>query len=118
MFSSVLLSSSFYQPNPVIVAATTILFHILSLSNSSHSPVCIPSVSHFCVGQSQLDRLRLTAFLYCKPTPYLARVDTGLHKRMRWNVERLRDDEQQQMNKEQGGEKEDGGAGIVSDTEL
>lgn len=30
-------------------------------------------------------------FRYCKPTPFLAQVDTGLYKRMRWNVERIRD---------------------------
>ncbi|XP_061584784.1 UPF0575 protein C19orf67 homolog [Cololabis saira] len=47
------------------------------------------SVSHFCVGRCRLDRLRLTAFRYCQPTPFLARADTGLFKRMRWNVEHL-----------------------------
>ncbi|XP_042340453.1 UPF0575 protein C19orf67 homolog [Plectropomus leopardus] len=47
------------------------------------------SMSHFCIGQSQLGQLRVTTFRFCKATPYLARVDTGLYKRMRWNVERL-----------------------------
>uniref|UniRef100_A0A3P9IDF7 Si:ch211-214c7.5 n=1 Tax=Oryzias latipes TaxID=8090 RepID=A0A3P9IDF7_ORYLA len=47
------------------------------------------SVSHFCIGRCRLGRLKLTIFRYCKPTPYLSRVDTGLYKRMRWNVERL-----------------------------
>ncbi|XP_013860299.1 UPF0575 protein C19orf67 homolog isoform X2 [Austrofundulus limnaeus] len=60
------------------------------------------SVSHFCVGQTQLGRLKLTIFRYCKPTPYLARTNTGLYKRMRWNVERLRDQQ------EDGGAEEDG----------
>ncbi|TMS22949.1 UPF0575 protein C19orf67-like protein [Larimichthys crocea] len=49
-----------------------------------------------------------------RPTPYLARVNTGLYKRMRWNVDRLRD-EQQQMGREQGGESE---AETVGDTEY
>ncbi|XP_061627674.1 UPF0575 protein C19orf67 homolog isoform X2 [Phyllopteryx taeniolatus] len=49
------------------------------------------NMSHFCIGQIQLDQLKLsvTMFRYCKPTPYLARVNTGVYKRMRWNVERL-----------------------------
>ncbi|XP_070684536.1 UPF0575 protein C19orf67 homolog [Pempheris klunzingeri] len=74
----------------------------LVLTYASYSLLCLDetepnNLSHFCIGQTQLGRLRLTVFLYCKPTPYLARVDTGLHKRMRWNVERVRDDEQQQQ---------------------
>uniref|UniRef100_A0A4W6FML9 Si:ch211-214c7.5 n=1 Tax=Lates calcarifer TaxID=8187 RepID=A0A4W6FML9_LATCA len=73
----------------------------LVLTYASHSLLCLDetepnSVSHFCIGQSQLGRLRLTAFRYCKPTPFLARVDVGLYKRMRWNVERLRDEQQHQ----------------------
>ncbi|XP_011475702.2 UPF0575 protein C19orf67 homolog isoform X8 [Oryzias latipes] len=47
------------------------------------------SVSHFCIGRCRLGRLKMTIFRYCKPTPYLSRGDTGLYKRMRWNVERL-----------------------------
>ncbi|CAG5947846.1 unnamed protein product, partial [Menidia menidia] len=47
------------------------------------------SMSHFCIGQSQLGQMKLTIFRYCKPTPYLARVNSGLYKRMRWNVERI-----------------------------
>ncbi|XP_077379300.1 UPF0575 protein C19orf67 homolog [Festucalex cinctus] len=49
------------------------------------------NMSHFCIGHVELEQLRLkvTAFRYCKPTTYLARVDTGVFKRMRWNVERL-----------------------------
>ncbi|PWA32646.1 UPF0575 protein C19orf67 homolog [Gambusia affinis] len=50
------------------------------------------SISHFCVGQVQLGQMKVTAFRYCKPTPYLSRVDTGVYKRMRWNVERLQED--------------------------
>ncbi|KAK1886629.1 UPF0575 protein C19orf67 like [Dissostichus eleginoides] len=50
------------------------------------------SVSHFCIGQSQLGPLKVTTFRYCRPTQYLAQVDTGLFKRMRWNVERLPDE--------------------------
>lgn len=56
------------------------------------SPICLVcpfSVSSFCIGQTQLRSLKLTTFLYCRPTPYLAQVETGLHKRMRWNVVRL-----------------------------
>ncbi|KAF0037579.1 hypothetical protein F2P81_010453 [Scophthalmus maximus] len=56
--------------------------------------------------ETQLGRLRLTVFRYCKPTPYLAQVNTGLYKRMRWNVERLRDG-LQQAGGEQGGGSED-----------
>ncbi|XP_061627677.1 UPF0575 protein C19orf67 homolog isoform X1 [Phyllopteryx taeniolatus] len=49
------------------------------------------NMSHFCIGQIRLDQLRLsvTMFRYCKPTPYLARVNTGVFKRMRWNVRGL-----------------------------
>ncbi|XP_077460974.1 UPF0575 protein C19orf67 homolog isoform X2 [Stigmatopora argus] len=49
------------------------------------------NMSHFCVGHIQLDRpkLSVTAFRYCKLTPYLARVNTGVFKRMRWNVKGL-----------------------------
>ncbi|XP_061839940.1 UPF0575 protein C19orf67 homolog isoform X2 [Nerophis lumbriciformis] len=46
------------------------------------------NLSHFCVGQTQIGQLRLSTFFYCTPTPYLAEVNTGLFKRMRWNVER------------------------------
>ncbi|XP_054460726.1 UPF0575 protein C19orf67 homolog [Anoplopoma fimbria] len=89
----------------------------LVLTYASYNLLCLDetkpnSVSHFCVGQSQLGPLRVTAFLYCKPTPYLARVDTGLYKRMRWNVERLRDERQT------GDEREEGEAEVVGDTEY
>uniref|UniRef100_A0A3Q2YCE2 Uncharacterized protein n=1 Tax=Hippocampus comes TaxID=109280 RepID=A0A3Q2YCE2_HIPCM len=45
------------------------------------------NMSDFCIGQIELQRLRLsvTMFRYCKPTPYLARFNTGVFKRMRWN---------------------------------
>ncbi|KAM8880527.1 UPF0575 protein C19orf67 homolog [Spinachia spinachia] len=65
----------------------------LVLTYASYNLLCLDetnpnSVSHFFIGQSQLGPLRVTAFRYCKPTAYLARLDTGLYKRMRWNVER------------------------------
>lgn len=55
------------------------------------SSVYVSSVSHFCAGRTQLGQMKLTIFRYCKPTPYLGWADTGLYKRMRWNVERLGD---------------------------
>uniref|UniRef100_A0A3B4ZHD2 Uncharacterized protein n=1 Tax=Stegastes partitus TaxID=144197 RepID=A0A3B4ZHD2_9TELE len=64
-------------------------YNLLSLDETEPN-----GVSHFCIGQTQLGNLRLTIFRYCKPTPYLSEVDTGLYKRMRWNVERLRDEHQ------------------------
>ncbi|KAM3623750.1 uncharacterized protein V6R79_015167 [Siganus canaliculatus] len=78
----------------------------LVLTFASHSLLCLDetepsSLSHFCIGQTQLGHLRLSTFLYCRPTPYQASVDTGVYKRMRWNVERLRDEQQQ------GGEAEE-----------
>lgn len=78
-----------------------------------------PSVSPFCIGQIQLGHLRLTAFRYCKPTPYLARFDTGLYKRMRWNVEMVGDEQQQQQEAEEelGGESEETETEAVRDTE-
>ncbi|KAM7418941.1 hypothetical protein PAMA_016185 [Pampus argenteus] len=93
----------------------------LVLSYASHNLLCLDetepnSMSHFCIGQSQLGRMRLTTFRYCKPTPYLAHVDTGLYKRMRWNVERLRDE--QQTDEEQGGETEELDTETVGDTEY
>ncbi|XP_015248292.1 PREDICTED: UPF0575 protein C19orf67 homolog, partial [Cyprinodon variegatus] len=54
------------------------------------------STSHFCVGQLQLGQTKLTTFRYCKPTPYLSQVDTGVQKRMRWNVERFPEDSEQE----------------------
>ncbi|XP_073325494.1 UPF0575 protein C19orf67 homolog [Pagrus major] len=92
----------------------------LVITYASYNVLCLDerepnSVSHFCIGQIHLGRLRLTTFLYCKPTPYLAWVDTGIYKRMRWNVDRLGDEQQQQADLEQGGESE---AGTVGDTEF
>ncbi|MED6292922.1 hypothetical protein CHARACLAT_005540 [Characodon lateralis] len=52
------------------------------------------STSHFCIGQIQLGGMKLTTFRYCKPTPYLSHADTGVYKRMRWNVERLEKEQQ------------------------
>lgn len=48
---------------------------------------CLSSISHFAIGQSNIRGLRLTTFVYCKPAPYLAQVNTGLYKCMRWNVD-------------------------------
>ncbi|XP_019939562.2 UPF0575 protein C19orf67 homolog [Paralichthys olivaceus] len=93
----------------------------LVLTYARQSLLCLDesdpnSMSHFCIGQSQLGRLRLTAFRYCKPTPYLAQVDIGLYKRMRWNVETLRD-KQKRADEEQSGESEEE-AETVGDTEY
>uniref|UniRef100_A0A672FBE1 Uncharacterized protein n=1 Tax=Salarias fasciatus TaxID=181472 RepID=A0A672FBE1_SALFA len=49
-------------------------------------------LSHFCIGSSQLGQLRVTSFRYCKLSPYSTQMNTGLFKRMRWNVERLREE--------------------------
>ncbi|XP_055060671.2 UPF0575 protein C19orf67 homolog isoform X1 [Misgurnus anguillicaudatus] len=46
------------------------------------------SISHFCIGQSQINNIKLSIFRYSCPTPFLASASTGLYKRMRWNVER------------------------------
>uniref|UniRef100_A0A672M2K6 UPF0575 protein C19orf67 homolog n=1 Tax=Sinocyclocheilus grahami TaxID=75366 RepID=A0A672M2K6_SINGR len=46
------------------------------------------SISHFYIGQCQIDNMKLSIFRYCCPTPFLASASTGLYKRMRWNVER------------------------------
>ncbi|XP_060940979.1 UPF0575 protein C19orf67 homolog [Limanda limanda] len=64
------------------------------------------SLSHFCIGRAQLGRLRLTAFRYVLPTPYIPHVDTGLYKRMRWNVETL-PDKSQKADENQGGGSEE-----------
>uniref|UniRef100_A0A8C6LPA7 Si:ch211-214c7.5 n=1 Tax=Nothobranchius furzeri TaxID=105023 RepID=A0A8C6LPA7_NOTFU len=68
----------------------------LVLTFSDHGLVSVDetepnSISHFCIGQTHLDRLKLSGFRYCKPTPYLSQSKTGLYKRMRWNVERPHD---------------------------
>ncbi|KAJ8002018.1 hypothetical protein DPEC_G00175440 [Dallia pectoralis] len=48
------------------------------------------SISHFFIGECWMDSVRLSIFRYSRPAPYLAGFDTGLYKRMRWNVERPR----------------------------
>lgn len=53
------------------------------------------SVSHFHIGQFGIGPMRVTIFRYCQPTPYLGQVNTGLYKRMRWNVDRMEDATQQ-----------------------
>uniref|UniRef100_A0A673HSX0 UPF0575 protein C19orf67 homolog n=1 Tax=Sinocyclocheilus rhinocerous TaxID=307959 RepID=A0A673HSX0_9TELE len=45
------------------------------------------SISHFYIGQCQIDNMKLSIFRYCCPTPFLASASTGLYKPMRWNVE-------------------------------
>ncbi|CAL1601667.1 unnamed protein product [Knipowitschia caucasica] len=45
------------------------------------------SITHFYIGQCGLGSMTVTIFRYCQPTPYLAEVNTGLYKRMRWNVD-------------------------------
>ncbi|XP_068607118.1 UPF0575 protein C19orf67 homolog [Brachionichthys hirsutus] len=84
----------------------------LVLSYAGHNLLCLDEtepngVSHFCTGQCRLGQLRLSTFRYCRMTPYLAQFDTGLYKRMRWNVDRLADEQQQQqqpMNNDDEGE--------------
>lgn len=56
------------------------------------------SVSHFHIGQCELGPMRVTIFRYCQPTPYLGLVNTGLYKRMRWNVDRVEDTSQKEQN--------------------
>uniref|UniRef100_A0A3B4EC47 Uncharacterized protein n=1 Tax=Pygocentrus nattereri TaxID=42514 RepID=A0A3B4EC47_PYGNA len=67
------------------------------------NPLCI---SHFCIGQCQVDNIRLSIFRYCLPSPFLTSTDSGLYKRMRWNVERVRETEggegRQEEKKERG----------------
>ncbi|XP_072513008.1 UPF0575 protein C19orf67 homolog [Salminus brasiliensis] len=58
-------------------------FGYLSLEEAD--PLCI---SHFYIGQCQVDNIRLSIFRYCLPSPFLASTNSGLYKRMRWNVER------------------------------
>ncbi|XP_024914063.1 UPF0575 protein C19orf67 homolog isoform X2 [Cynoglossus semilaevis] len=76
------------------------------------------SVSHFCIGQSQISHLRVTAFRYCRLTPYLAKVNTGLYKRMRWNVERLQEQQDQQTDEEPGGKRQQCAAHTVGETDY
>uniref|UniRef100_A0A8B9M2I5 Si:ch211-214c7.5 n=1 Tax=Astyanax mexicanus TaxID=7994 RepID=A0A8B9M2I5_ASTMX len=45
-------------------------------------------ISHFYIGQCQVDNIKLSIFRYCLPSPFLTSTDSGLYKRMRWNVER------------------------------
>ncbi|KAG5853843.1 hypothetical protein ANANG_G00030860 [Anguilla anguilla] len=61
-------------------------FNFLSLEETD--PL---SVSHFYVGQCQMDRTTVSAFRYCRPAPFGPRSGRGLYKRMRWNVERQRE---------------------------
>ncbi|KAM4751219.1 UPF0575 protein C19orf67 homolog [Anableps anableps] len=65
------------------------------------------SISHFCIGQIQLGQLKVTTFRYCKPTPFLSHIDTGVYKRMRWNVERRQEDQQRGEDCEEEEEEEE-----------
>ncbi|XP_036419263.1 UPF0575 protein C19orf67 homolog, partial [Colossoma macropomum] len=60
------------------------------LSLVEENPLCI---SHFYIGQCQVDNIRLSIFRYCLPSLFLTSADSGLYKRMRWNVERVRETE-------------------------
>ncbi|KAM4603879.1 UPF0575 protein C19orf67 homolog [Polymixia lowei] len=71
-------------------------YNLLSVDESEPD-----SLSHFYIGQCQIDRMRLAIFRYCQPAPFLVGADTGLYKRMRWNVTRLRDDHQLKTDEEQ-----------------
>lgn len=48
----------------------------------------LSSVSHFYIGQCQVDNIKLSIFRYCQPVPFLALTSNRLYKRMRWNVKR------------------------------
>uniref|UniRef100_A0A665U275 Si:ch211-214c7.5 n=1 Tax=Echeneis naucrates TaxID=173247 RepID=A0A665U275_ECHNA len=95
----------------------------LVLAFASYNLLCLNesepnSTSHFCIGQSRLGQLKMTVFRYCKATPYLARVDTGLYKRMRWNVERLQNKPKEVADEEQNGDSKEAEAETVGDTEY
>ncbi|KAK9539987.1 hypothetical protein VZT92_002465 [Zoarces viviparus] len=73
----------------------------LVLTYASYNLLCLDetnpnSVSPYCMGQSKLGPLRVAEFRYFKPMPYLAQVHTGLYKRMRWNVVRLREEQREE----------------------
>ncbi|XP_053713572.1 UPF0575 protein C19orf67 homolog [Synchiropus splendidus] len=63
------------------------------------SPLNIGRRDLLCHGQNKAERLSVTTFLYCQPTPYLSQIHTGLFKYIRWNVVLLR--------KERNGSEED-----------
>uniref|UniRef100_A0A4W4GYB4 Uncharacterized protein n=1 Tax=Electrophorus electricus TaxID=8005 RepID=A0A4W4GYB4_ELEEL len=44
-------------------------------------------ISHFYIGQCQVDSVKVSIFRYCCPTPFLALPNSKLYKCMRWNVE-------------------------------
>ncbi|XP_060755513.1 UPF0575 protein C19orf67 homolog [Neoarius graeffei] len=57
------------------------------VSLAETDPMCI---SHFYIGQCQVDNIKLLIFHYCQPIPFLGLTRKGLYKRMRWNVERTK----------------------------
>ncbi|KAA0721915.1 UPF0575 protein C19orf67 -like protein [Triplophysa tibetana] len=67
-------------------------FNIISIEENDPA-----SISHFFIGQCRVDNMKLSIFRYCCPTPFLASANTGLYKRMRWNVER-EDEEEYESN--------------------
>ncbi|XP_029537871.2 UPF0575 protein C19orf67 homolog [Oncorhynchus nerka] len=77
-------------------------FDFLSLEETDPA-----SVSHFYIGKCQIDSVGLSIYRYCRLTPYLAGVHTGLYKRMRWNVERPRESLQQETDGEMEGHPEE-----------
>ncbi|CAJ1053635.1 UPF0575 protein C19orf67 homolog isoform X1 [Xyrichtys novacula] len=97
----------------------------LVLACAGYNLVCLDetepnSVSQFCIGQIHLGQLKVTIFRYVTPTPYLSRVNMGLYKRMRWNVERLQDGAQQlqQTGEGKSGGSMEGEEDTVSNTEY
>lgn len=40
-----------------------------------------------------MDNIKLSIFRYCQPTPFLGLSSNGLYKRMRWNVECMKETE-------------------------
>ncbi|XP_056595652.1 UPF0575 protein C19orf67 homolog isoform X2 [Triplophysa dalaica] len=63
-------------------------FNVISIEENDPA-----SISHFFIGKCRIDNMKLSIFRYCCPTPFLASANTGLYKRMRWNVEREDEEE-------------------------
>ncbi|KAG9262482.1 hypothetical protein AMEX_G24256 [Astyanax mexicanus] len=81
-------------------------------------------ISHFYIGQCQVDNIKLSIFRYCLPSPFLTSTDSGLYKRMRWNVEResgtesTGEEEEEKKERGMGGAGDAGGAGGEEGREL
>lgn len=81
--------------------------------------LCPFSVSHFCIGQCQLNTARVSIFHYCRPALFPVRPGAGggnLYKCMRWNVERP--SERPEETEGQQGKYTGIGKGDSEDTEL